>query len=128
MMDTLGAIPGPATGFLLLRWFHGSFPPVLALTIVPGLAAVAVMALLVREKERRPVPHISFGERWRALPPAYRRFLVAVGVFGAGDFAHTLLILLATQKLAPLLGPVKAASAAVGLYLFHNFLYATFSL
>ena len=26
------------------------------------------------------------------LPAAYRQFLVAVGLFGAGDFAHTLLV------------------------------------
>ena len=36
------------------------------------------------------------------LLAAYRQFLVAVGLFGAGDLAHTLLILLATQKLIPM--------------------------
>ena len=35
------------------------------------------------------------------LPAAYRQFLVAVGLFGAGD-SRTLLILLATQKLMPM--------------------------
>ena len=82
----------------------------------------------MKEKERKPVPHISFGERLRLLPAAYRRFLVAVGLFGAGDFAHTLLILLATQKLAPSLGAAEAASIAVGLYVVHNVFYAAFSL
>jgi MFS family permease len=62
------------------------------------------------------------------LPKTYRKFLVAVGLFGAGDFAHTLLILLATQKLAPALGAGKAASIAVGLYVLHNIFYAAFSL
>lgn len=51
-----------------------------------------------------------------------------MGLFGAGDFAHTLLILLATQKLAPSLGTPRAASVAVGLYVLHNVFYATFSL
>jgi MFS family permease len=74
------------------------------------------------------VPHISFGERLRALPPRYRKFLVAVGLFGAGDFAHTLLILLATQRLTPELGAAKAASVAVGLYVVHNVFYAGFAL
>ena len=51
-----------------------------------------------------------------------------VGFFGAGDFAHTLLILLATQKLALSWGAPKAASIAVGLYVLHNVFYAVFSL
>ena len=87
-----------------------------------------MIAFLVKEKERAPVPHISFGSRLRALPGAYRQFLVAVGLFGAGAFAHTLLILLATQKLTPQLGATGAASAAVALYLLHNVFYASFAL
>jgi MFS family permease len=61
------------------------------------------------------------------LPPRYRKFLVAVGLFGAGDFAHTLLILLAIQRLAPTLGTAGAASAAIGLYVAHNVFYAGFA-
>ena len=71
--------------------------------------------------------HVSFGEQLRMLPPSFRKFLVAVGLFGAGDFAHTLLILLATQKLTPELGATKAASIAVGLYVLHNVFYAGFA-
>jgi len=96
-------------------------------TLIPSLIAVGLIAFVVREKERAPVPHISFGERLRMLPPSFRKFLMAVGLFGAGDFAHTLLILLATQKLTPELGAAKAASIAVGLYLLHNVFYAGFA-
>lgn len=128
MMDTLGAIVGPATALLLLGWFAHDYPKLFAATLVPGLLAVAAMALLVRERERRPVPHVSFGERLRALPPRFRRFLVAVGLFGLGDFAHTLLILLAAQKLTPEWGAARAASGAVGLYVLHNVCYAGFAL
>jgi MFS family permease len=128
MMDTVGAIIGPATALLLLSWTGHHYPTLFALTLIPGLLAVAAMAFLVRERERRPVPHISFGQRLRALPRPYRKFLVAVGLFGAGDFAHTLLILLAAQKLTPTLGAAGAASAAVGLYVAHNVFYAAFSM
>ena len=48
------------------------------------------------------------------LPAAYRQFLVAVGLFGAGD-SRTLLILLATQKLILAFGATKAASIAIAL-------------
>jgi MFS family permease len=73
------------------------------------------------------VKYISFGERLRLLPRDFRKFLLAVGLFGAGDFAHTLLILLAVQKLSPAFGPSKAASCAVALYVLHNVCYAGFA-
>jgi MFS family permease len=50
-----------------------------------------------------------------------------VGVFGLGDFSHTLLILFATQALTPRYRRVAAASIAVGLYLLHNIFYAAFA-
>src|SRR5256886_11357585 len=128
MMDTLGAIVGPATAFALLPLLNHHYPTLFALTLIPGLLAVALMAFVVKERERKAVPHISFGESLRALPPRFRRFLVAVGLFGAGDFAHTMLILLATQKLAPTLGAARAASVAIGLYVLHNVFYAGFAM
>ena len=127
MMDTMGAIVGPATAFFLLGVFNHHYPTLFAVTLIPGLIAVGLIVFAVREKERKPVPHVSFGERLRMLPPSFRKFLVAVGLFGAGDFAHTLLILLATQKLTPELGAAKAASIAVGLYVLHNVFYAGFA-
>ena len=95
--------------------------------VLLGYAIAGVIAFFVREKERKPVSHVSFGERLRLLPRPYRKFLVAVGIFGAGDFAPTLLILLATQKLAPALGAPMAASVAVGFYVLRNFYYAGFA-
>jgi MFS family permease len=128
MMDTLGAIVGPATAFLLLQLVNHDYGTLFALTLIPGLIAAALIAIVVKEKERAPVPHIGFGESLRALPARFRQFLVAVGLFGMGDFAHTLLILLAMQKLTPVLGAAKAASLAAGLYVLHNVLYAGFSM
>jgi MFS family permease len=127
MMDTLGAIVGPATALLLLQILGHNYPKLFVLTLVPGLAAAALMAFLVRERERIPVPHISFGASLRALPTPFRRLVLAVGIFGMGDCAHTLLILLAVQKLTPEIGAIAAASLATGLYVLHNVLYASFS-
>ncbi len=127
MMDTCGAIVGPATAVALLAAAHHHYPTLFAWTLVPGLLAAALIAFVVVEKERQPVKHVSFGESLRALPKPFRRFLVAVGLFGAGDFAHSMLILLATQRLTPSLGAAKAASLAVGLYLLHNVFYASFA-
>lgn len=128
MMDTCGAIVGPMTAFLLLPVVHHHYPTLFAITLIPGLIAAALIAFVVKERERKPVSHISFGESLRALPQRFRKFLVAVGLFGAGDFAHTMLILLATRKLTPDLGIARAASIATGLYVLHNVLYAAFSM
>ncbi len=124
MMDTFGAIIGPISAVFLLAAFHHRYPPLFALTLIPGLGAAALIAFLVQEKERKPISHVSFGERLRSLPKPYQKFLVAVGLFGSGDFAHSMLILLATQKLAPAFGTAKAASFALALYVAHNVFYA----
>jgi len=60
----------------------------------------------------------------RGLPRSFRRFLVGVGIFGAGDFAHTLLILRASELLSLQTGPEVTATMVVLLYTGHNILYA----
>jgi len=124
MLDTIGAIVGPITALVLLQVLNNSYTTLFALTLIPGLIAAALIAFLVKEKARAPVPHISFGASLRALPPRFRRFLMAVGLFGMGDFAHTLLILLAVQSLTPALGAGPAAAVGAALYVLHNIVYA----
>ena len=113
MMDTVGAIAGPATAALLLPVFHHRYPKLFAFTLIPSLMAAALMAFAVKEKKRMAVAHISLSQQLLLLPGAYRRLLVAVGLFGVGAFAHSMLILLATQKLTPALGAGRAATVAV---------------
>jgi MFS family permease len=127
MMDTLGAILGPSSALILLQITNQRYPRLFVFTLIPGLLAALVIVFFVQEKERAPVVHESFGVSLKALPPAFKKYLIAVGLFGAGDFAHTLLILFAAQKLTPILGAGNAASAAAGLYILHNTLYAAFS-
>jgi MFS family permease len=127
MMDTVGAIVGPLSALLLLRVTHSHYPSVFAWTLVPGLLAAAVIAIAVEEKDRVRVTHVTFGESLGALPPNFRKYLIAVGIFGLGDFAHTMLILLAAQELTPTLGAAGAGSLAAGFYVLHNVLYASFS-
>jgi MFS family permease len=124
MMDTFGAIFGPITAYFLLRATGHNYSHVFFWSLLPGLGAVACVVFFVRERERRAVPHISFGEGLRKLPPNYRKFLVATGLFGAGDCAHTMLILLAAQWIAPVYGAATAASASVALYVLHNIIYS----
>ncbi|MBI4464827.1 MAG: MFS transporter [Acidobacteria bacterium] len=128
LMDTTGAIVGPLTAFSLLQLYSGDYRPVFLWTLLPGLLAVLCFILLVRERPSAAVPaRLPFVASLRGLPAPYRRFLLAVGLFGLGDFAHTLLILYAMQALTPQWGVMAAASAATALYVLHNVFYAGFA-
>src|SRR5581483_4782156 len=127
MMDTLGAIIAPITALWLLQLTSHNYHRVLVWTLVPGLLAVLTFGVLVREKPNRQPAAGSFWVGVRQLPLAFRKFLLAVGIFGLGDFSHTLLLLFATQALTPAHGKAVAASIAVGLYLLHNIFYAAFA-
>ena len=124
LMDTLGAILGPLTALWILRATGQSYRKVFLWTLLPGLIAVACFWLLVRERPVEVKEPKSFLLGLRALPAEFRRFLLAVGIFGAGDFSHTLLILYATKMLAAEYGMARAASMAVVLYTLHNVFYA----
>ena len=124
LMDTVGAIAGPLTALWLLEATGHSYQKVFLWTLVPGLIAVAAFWLLVRERPIAARPQRSFLLGLKALPVPFRRLLIGVGVFGAGDFSHSLLILYAARVLTPGHGLARAASLAVGLYTFHNVFYA----
>jgi MFS family permease len=124
LMDTVGAIAGPLTALWLLEATGHSYRKVFLWTLLPGLMAVASFWVLVRERPTAPKPPRSFLLGLKALPRSFRRLLVGVGIFGAGDFSHSLLILYATRMLTPAHGMARAASIAVGLYTLHNVFYA----
>jgi MFS family permease len=120
LMDTIGAIAGPLTALWLLEQAHHSYRKVFLWTLLPGLIAVASFWLLVRERPISGRAKQSFVTGLRALPIPFRRFLAGVGVFGAGDFSHTMLILYSSRMLAAEYGIARAASLAVALYTLHN--------
>lgn len=124
LMDTLGAIVGPLTALWLLEHTAHDYRRVFLWTLLPGLLAVLSIWFLVRESPFLAADSVSFWHGLRALPRSFRRFLLGVGVFGAGDFSHTLLILYATRQLAPQIGMARATSLAIALYTLHNAFYA----
>jgi MFS family permease len=124
LMDTVGAIAGPLTALWLLQATQHNYRAVFLWTLLPGMVAVASFWVLVRERPIEARKKQSFLTGLRSLPGSFRQFLFGVGVFGAGDFSHTLLILYATRMLAPAHGMARAASIAVGLYTLHNVFYA----
>jgi len=127
--DTAGAVAGPlvALAFVAalsdLRPAPASYRLVFWLAAVPGLLAAIALVSLVREKDRVAADGLTLRGSLEALPLPFRRYLVGVGIFGAGDFSHTLLILRATQLLSAT-QPDRAGEIAIQLYTLHNVLYA----
>jgi MFS family permease len=127
-MDTVGAVGGPLLGVGLLGWAQrlawsdatGPFRLVFWLTLIPGLLAVLAFLTLVHDPEHSPNPALRFFTALRELPRDFKRYVAAVGVFGVGDFSHSLLILAATQLLTPSLGVIRAAQVAGLLYVWRN--------
>jgi MFS family permease len=124
LMDTLGAILGPLSALWILHATNHSYRKVFLWTLLPGMISVACLWLLVRERPIEVKQKKSFLVGLRTLPSEFRRFLIGVGIFGAGDFSHTLLIFYATKMLAAEYGMAKATSFAVILYTVHNIFYA----
>lgn len=126
--DTIGAVLGPLLGVALLGWAQGwnghdtafAFRFVLWLSVIPGLLAVLAFFTLVQDPEHSPNPALKFFNSLRGLPARFKRYLAAVGVFGIGDFSHSLLILAATQLLTASMGVVQAAQVAGLLYVWRN--------
>ena len=125
-MDTTGAIIAPLMVLLLLK-VGIQHRTLMWLSVFPAILAVVSILAFVRETPGRIPSKHAFLASFRFLPRRFIRFLGVVGVFGAGDFAHSMLILYAISVLTPSLGAANAMKYSVGLYAFHNVIYAGIS-
>jgi MFS family permease len=126
--DTIGAVLGPLLGALLVVVLPATVLDISAaphrivflLTLVPGIGSALAFLFLVREQRFTPKAGLRFRESLRDMPGPFRRYLVAVGVFGIGDFSHTLLILAAIGLLEPEYGREFALFIGPILYAVRN--------
>lgn len=115
-MDHAGNVAGPLAAAALLAAGLG-LREIFLWTIVPGVLCVA-LALAVREPADAALPAARIEWSWRALPPAYRRYLAIVGLFTLSQASSTFLLLRAVQvgvpaPMVPLLWALQAAVAMV---------------
>jgi MFS family permease len=125
MMDTLGAIIGPAIALSLVGVI--ALRHIFLIAFIPGAITVLIALFALKDIPRKPQPGIRIVATLRQLPRPFWRYVGAVGVFGLGNFSHTLLILRAVTVLTPTLGSVRAGKFAIALYIFHNVVYAAAS-
>lgn len=92
-LETIGEIVGPLLGFWLLQRWVNNYRRVFAIATLPALLSVALLTSVREPKpERRPVqsrPHFTL----RGLSPAYRRFLLMMGLFSLGNSSDAFLLL-----------------------------------
>lgn len=131
--DTLGAITGPVLALGLILLLAGreatqvTYRQIFWITLIPGLLSALSFAFLVREQSHPANRTANLFRTISALPKRFKGFLIGVGIFGAGDFAHSLLTLRAVQILTPTMGASRAGQISISLYVLHNILYAGMS-
>jgi MFS family permease len=123
--DHAGAVVGPIVASLLLLAFAGSLRPVFALALVPGVLAVLVVVLRVREERPPEAERAADGSRRaddtvRGIEPAHPgpsfiRFLLVLVVFTLGNATDAFLLLRASDigvatAMVPLLWSVHHVS------------------
>jgi len=120
--DTMGAILGPAIALALLGRL--GYRQIFLVSFVPGVLAVLAVLFLVKDIPGRLSLKSRMGASVAALPERFKWYVASVGVFGLGNFAHSLLTLRAMRLLTPAMGASRATAAAVLLYTLHNIVYA----
>ena len=131
-MDSVGAVLGTASAIGLILWGGvGEFREDFALSVLPGIAAVLIFYLVVRDRAGRSSPYR--GRRgwvpWADLPPWFRTFLFAEIVFGLGYFNILLALLRVGDELLPAAGGSlsEVVVTALLLYLVYNLIFSGLS-
>jgi MFS family permease len=91
--DNLGAFLGPIAAVLLLSTFHVDIRAIFYIAAVPGLLAVALIALVKENSEARLHAKSRLDINLRRLPTPYWKYLFAIGVFSIGNSSNAFLIL-----------------------------------
>lgn len=122
-MDTLGALVGPLCAFVLIKYL--SIKSLFFLTLVPGLSAVAIIAMMIAAVPNTYLPTRRFNIRdIVGLPNEFKNFLLVMLLFGIANFSKTFLVLRAAQAFGHQSDMIVASGFAIGVYIFFNIVRA----
>ncbi|KAA0236697.1 MAG: MFS transporter [Dehalococcoidia bacterium] len=119
-MDTLGAVAGPLVALALIALLEDRLRLVIAIAVVPGVAAVVALRWLP-ERQADRAADARDGRRWSELPGRYYLLLGITVLFMLGNSSDAFLILRAEN-----LGLTTAM--VVLAYVAYNAVYAALSL
>jgi len=120
-MDTAGAIVGTLIAFFVLqRYLEGAFQIIFLLSAIPGLIAITVLGLGVKDVPQK-VESKKFSFDFGACDPTLKRFLWAIAFFNLANFSYAFFILRANDiGLALFMIPL--------VYFVYNAVYAAFAI
>src|SRR5439155_3030866 len=91
-----------------------SYRAMILLSVIPAFFAAGAIVFLVSETPHREPERRPFLQSFTGLGGPFKEFLLAVGLFGLGDFADTFYTLYAMRALEPSVGHDAAFATAVG--------------
>lgn len=94
-LDHAGAVLGALAAAAIVYFGTERLDHVIALSAIPGLATVALIAFGVKEAPRAPAPSVEQAPplAWRILSPTARAYLLAIGLFMLGRIPETFVLL-----------------------------------
>jgi MFS family permease len=125
MMDNTGAIIGPLAALMLLRFIPLKY--IFLIAFVPVFIAFLIIVFFVNEATITNGKILIRKEHIGKLSASFKWFVFAVGIYGLGSCAASLLVLRAIDILKPIIGTASADWYSILLYVLFNFFYAAFS-
>jgi MFS family permease len=98
--DHAGAVAGPLLAFVILSVFAPDLRSLFLLSLIPGAAAVIVLALATTEPPIAPRPDprpLPLRATWREMPRPLRRFSLILLLFTLGNSTDAFLLLKAQE-------------------------------
>lgn len=125
MMDTTGAVLGPAIALLYLWFYPGAYKTLFLLAFIPGIAAV-ICTWLVQEKttivtNKKTVPFHATFSYWKEANINYKRLIIGLLIFALFNSSDVFLLL--KMKEAGL-----SDLSVIAVYIFYNLIFAVFAL
>jgi MFS family permease len=122
MMDTSGAVLGPALALLYLYYCPEDYRTLFFIAVVPGMLAVLATYLLKEipksPKERKERGGaFSFLRYWKESPAEYRRLVIGLLAFTLFNSSDVFLLLKAKEA-------GLTDTMVIGVYIFYNLVYA----
>jgi MFS family permease len=105
--DNAGALLGPLIAFAILTWWHVSLRTVFWLAAIPGVIAVIIAIVGIREAQRHTPPTGAHVELQRHMGGRFWAFLAVIFVFTLGNSTDAFLLLRAKELGVPVaLAPI----------------------
>jgi len=96
-MDHLGAAVGPILAAAFLMIWPGQYRPLFLLAIIPGLLVVLLLALGLREPDKKAPAEPKMGWTLKPFGKGFRTYLLALVVFTLGNSSDAFLLVRAGE-------------------------------